>query len=530
MSTDWLEPSAEQHALQRYVTTLRERLPLILITTLLTTLAAVGYLVVANKVYSAEANMLVTPVGRDDETLSGLSILRDSSDPSRDVQTGAKLVTTRSVADRVKRDLGLEESVEKILERVEAQPVAQSNIVAVSATGDSPEQARDLANAFAASTVRDRTARLHSQLDGLIEELESRLRGRSEADTTSDTVTMRSQLARLQTLRAGQDPTIRVEARAARPESPSRPRPALTIAAGLIAGLILGVGGAFALQILDPRVRREEQLRSLYRLPILARIPVDLKRRRGFHGARPPEMLEPVTLEAYRSLRATLLASTGGYGASRSILVTSASPNEGKSTTAINLASALALVGHEVILIEADLRRPSVGDALGVETSHGTDGVLLGTVALREALVKAPAYGDSLRVLLAEEQGAAGAWMADQLFLPAAQQMIEEAKQMADFVVIDSPPLSEVMDALPLARHVEDVMLVVRFGKTQIPRLERVGEVLDQHDVRPSGFVVIGYPRGDGEGYYYQRGAEPTVSRRAGRQRRRDERKQEATR
>src|SRR5205814_3489363 len=101
----WLNPSAEQQGLARYVSTLRERKWLIALTVLVTTLAAVAYVVTASKVYKAEADLLITPVANDDPTLSGLGLISASSDPTRDVETASKLVTSTTVAKRAKAKL-----------------------------------------------------------------------------------------------------------------------------------------------------------------------------------------------------------------------------------------------------------------------------------------------------------------------------------------------------------------------------------------------------------------------------------------
>src|SRR3954454_1455337 len=100
--SSWLNPSAEQQGLARYVSTLRERKWLIVLTVLITTLAAVVYVLTASKVYNAEADLLITPVGNSDTTLSGLGLITSSSDPTRDVETASKLVTSTTVAKRVK--------------------------------------------------------------------------------------------------------------------------------------------------------------------------------------------------------------------------------------------------------------------------------------------------------------------------------------------------------------------------------------------------------------------------------------------
>jgi capsular exopolysaccharide synthesis family protein len=510
---DWRRPRFESATLQRYLQTVRERFWLIALTVLVTTLAAGAYLAVADKTYEAEADMLVTPAPSSDPVLAGLGLIRDSNDPTRDVETASKLVTTRDVAARVKTQLHLPNSLEGILDKVKAEPVAQSNIVAITAKGSTAEKARDLANAFGEGAVTDRTEKLHNQLDGEIARLKDRVSQGDSGGSGPDSLT--SKLAQLETLRGGVDPTIRLETRADAPSTPASPRPLRTLAAGILAGLVLGLGGAFALHALDPRLRREDQLRERYSLPIMARVPKEKsartssrsgKRRfrvgphRKQRRALGPRQLSPATLESYRTLRAMLSAShPEDSGKAHSILVTGPSPSEGKTTTAINVASSYALSGAQVILIEADFRRPTVGEALGVRPTVGIGKVLLGTASLEEALVPVNPFGDSLRALLVDR---AGDWLAEVLSLPAAGTVLSQAVQAADVVVIDSPPLTEVIDALPLAQQVDDVLLVVRLGSSNLSQLSRLGDLLEQNHVRPSGFVVVGVGSSDEQTYY----------------------------
>src|SRR3954452_25540380 len=498
--SSWLNPSAEQQGLARYVSTLRERKWLIVLTVLITTLAAVVYVLTASKVYNAEADLLITPVGNSDTTLSGLGLITSSSDPTRDVETALKLVTSTTVAKSVKAKLHDGGSAEQLLEKVSVAPVATSNVVAVTAEGGSPKEAQALANAFAQEAVANRTDNFHAEIDKRIATIKPQVKGTPTAAQLADPTSPASQLSQLELLRAGDDPTIRVETLADAPASPSSPKKKLSIIAGVAAGLVLGIGGAFALQVLDPRLRREEQLRRLYGLPILARIPKDARAHGA--GALAPESLSPSTIEAYRTLRATLSASRGHDARSTSILVTSPSPSEGKTTTAINLASSLALAGNKVILIEADLRRPAIAKALGIEPRHGTGSVLLETVELQDALETTRAYGNYLQVLCADYSGAASGWMADRLFLPSAQNLVIDAKKLADYVVIDSPPLSEVIDALALAQRADEVLVVVRLGKTHLTKLAHLAELLSRHSIRSVGFAVVGAQTAT-EGYYY---------------------------
>ena len=284
----------------------------------------------------------------------------------------------------------------------------------------------------------------------------------------------------------------------------------LTLAAGFFAGLVLGIGGAFAMNALDPRLRREEQLRELYSLPILARVPKEKraptftlgKRRLGIgprerNGARCRRASCP-RRRSSRSARCARCsrAQRRDDGDSRSILVTGPSPSEGKTTTAINLASSLALAGNRVILIEADFRRPTVGEALGVRARVGIGDVLLGNVALEDALVPAPPFGDNLCALLVDR---ADDWLAEVLSLPAAEALLEDAKRLADYVVLDSPPLTQVIDAMPLARQVDDVVLVVRLGSSNLdPAGASRGPARAERRSGRAGFVVVGGPRPGG--------------------------------
>jgi capsular exopolysaccharide synthesis family protein len=479
--------------------------------TLTTTLVAAAYLAVATEKYRAESSVLVIPASRDDTALNGLPVIRESSDPTRDVETAAFLVKGRNVADKVIDDLGLDQTADSLLGQVSAEPIAQSNIVSIRATADSPELARDIANGFANGVVAVRSEVVRAEAEKRVESLRDQLQ--EAQDAGEPTAEREQELAELEAIRVGGDPTMTVETKAETPPSAYSPKPMLTIIAGIFGGLILGIGAAFASNALDPRLRREEQLRELYSLPILARVPKEKraptftlgKRRLGIgprereRRALPPGELSAATLESFRTLRTMLAAQRREDGNSRSILVTGPSPSEGKTTTAINLASSLALAGNRVILIEADFRRPTVGEALGVRARVGIGDVLLGNVALEDALVLAPPFGDNLCALLVDR---ADDWLAEVLSLPAAEALLEDAKRLADYVVLDSPPLTQVIDAMPLARQVDDVVLVCRLGSSNLTQLAHLGDLLDQNGIKPAGFVVVGGAAPEESSYY----------------------------
>ena len=191
--------------------------------TIATTLVAVVYLVVADDKYRAEADLLVSPASQNDTALTGLPVIHESSDPTRDVSTAARLVTSRDVAARVQRELGLDESVGELQGAVSAEPVAQSNIVSVRAEAMSPELAADIANGFATEVVAERSEDLRRAIDQQIPRIQEQIA--AAAARGQDTQVLSAQLARLQSLRATGDPTLRVETRAQPPPCALRAAP-----------------------------------------------------------------------------------------------------------------------------------------------------------------------------------------------------------------------------------------------------------------------------------------------------------------
>ena len=489
-SADWLHPPEEQEGLKRYVETFRERFWLIVLAVAVTTGIAILYVLTATKTYEASADLLITPVTGNDPVLASLGLVGVSADPTRDVETAARLVTNTNVAEAVQVELKSPVDAQVLLSKVAAVPVAQSNIVAVTATETSPAAAKELADAFAKQAVETRTEQLHEQIEQQLPALEEQL---ASAGSTASEESVASQIAQLQLLASGPTPDMRVQTLATLPSVQASPRPVLSVAAGIVAGLILGVVAAFAAQVLDPRLRREAQLRRLYGLSILGRIPKESRTR---EEPLSPRSLSPVSAEAYRTLRSTLTVIPGNV-----ILVTGSAASEGKTTTAVNLAASLALTGKRVILIESDLRRPVLGATLeAAPVRGGVVGVLIENVSLGEALVPSGQYGHNLQLLLADYEGG---WIADLFSIPAAQRMIEEAARMADYVIVDSPPLNEVVDAMPLARMAHTVLVVVKLGTTRLDKLGQLGELLAENGIRPAGFAVVGVPRPNRSEYHY---------------------------
>jgi capsular polysaccharide biosynthesis protein len=323
---------------------------------LLAVLTVILFVSTAPRVYEAQSDMLVTPVPDDDPMLVGLPLIRSASDPTRDVETAARLVENVEVAAVVKRRLKLEASPEAILDDVSVDPVAQSNVITITASSEKAAGARALANEFARSAIAVRTQRLHAHLDTAIESLRTRIRA-SERAAVSPPAELTSRLATVETLRSGPDPTLQFETRATLPAAPSSPSVRLALAVAIFCGLLLGVAGVFLWSSLDDHVRNEADVQTFQELPVLATLP---RQSRGFGLPGADGAVSPAGAEqAYRMLRLRLLpGDVRGRAKGRAVVITSPAGREGKSTTALNLAASLAAEGSRVIVMEVDLHRP----------------------------------------------------------------------------------------------------------------------------------------------------------------------------
>lgn len=482
-----------QPGIGRTLQTIRERRRLLIGVFAAVLGAAILYLAVADNVYESRADLLISPIASQDPIFSTIGVLTQSADPTLEAETAAQLVDSSPVAERATRKLDDGTDVNALLDAISVQPIPESNIVSVTAQGPTPESARDRANAFANAAVQIRRAKVDAAIDKVLGGLRQQL---DAAGTSPAAEALATLVAELTAFKAGGDPTIQLESPASTPTSRVSPQTGLTLVLAVLGGLTLGLVVALASQALDPLLRREEQLRSLYRLPILARVPKESRRT----GPLVPTHLSPLAREAYRTLRATLAERAGSGGGPQSIVVAGSGPSEGKSTTAINLASSLALAGNSVILIEADLRRPSIGKALQVAPSSGIVSVLLGNSSLEESLIPVPNYNINFSLLLAEE---ASAEFAEILSLPVAQDLLREATRTADYVIIDSPPLSDVIDALPLAREADTVLITTHLGRTRLSKLRELSELLSANAIQPAGFVLLGVSRAGREVYEY---------------------------
>jgi Mrp family chromosome partitioning ATPase len=433
--------------------------------------------------------VLVTPVANDGPYV-GLPVVTDSSaDPARTLQTATSVLESPTAAQASARQLGGNWSRKSVSEAVSVQPRGESNIVSITGTAGSASQAAALANSYARYALAQHAAQLSSAAAGEVVQLQERQRRLIPGESSSATQ-IATQLAALSSVTAGHDPNFSLLQPAIAPTARSGSSTKLIVALALLAGLVIGTGAATATEYLSRRVRDEDEVLSLYPLPVLSRVP-PLP-----HGARDVtsfELMPPRVREAFRTLQIQLPDATPERG--RAIMFTSPSPSDGKTASAINFALMLAAANFRVILFDFDLRKPDVGARLGVRAEY-LDFFRM-NAALGELLVE-PRSAPGLRVISSRVQGDVTPLLeAVGRRLP---ELLDTARGLADYVIVDTPPIGQVSDALRAAMTVDDIVLVVRPGNTDREELKRTRELLDRMDHTPTGLLVIG-ETGVGDAY-----------------------------
>jgi succinoglycan biosynthesis transport protein ExoP len=275
-----------------------------------------------------------------------------------------------------------------------------------------------------------------------------------------------------------------------------RPRTGRNLAAGLGLGLILALVIVGIIEALDTRVRRSEEVGEVLGLPLLSRIPTPRRNQQGRLAMIDDD--DQHYSEAYRKLRVNLDFANIRQAAKK-ILVTSALEQEGKSTTVANLAVAMARAGRHVVLVDLDLRAPSLHTFFGLDGAAGLTEIALDHVHLEDALYHVPIVGASGRLDVVPV-GSIPQRPADFLESPAVDAVLTELEERADVVLIDSAPLLPVSDSIALSSKVDALVVVVASGlkRNVMGELQRA---LGACQAPCLGFVLTGAER-ETEDYY----------------------------
>jgi capsular polysaccharide biosynthesis protein/Mrp family chromosome partitioning ATPase len=512
--------STESPELTDYIRVIRERWWVIVAALVIVVVLTVVLSLVSTPQYRSEARLLYQKTNLD-QALFGSQIL-STSDQNRAVQTGAELVELKPVAEAVISQLGTSRSVSALLQMVSVRADTSTNVVSVEAVSTDATESADVANAFADQFVLSRAAADKAVVASAREVVKEQLDTLSAADTASDYgLMLKEKYETLRILESMQNGGFTVVERATTPADPFSPQPVRNAIIAFVAGLVLGTALAFLLDCLDRRIKDEKTIEKELGAPVLASVPTVGGRWGGKNGDRVASTVgfvqHPALLESFRTLRSSL--QYFGLDKEHPVwLITSALPEEGKTTTIVNLGLSLALSGKRVIVLEADLRRPALHKYLGVNQGPGLSNVLAGTSKLGDALqlVKADEFvpsegrrrqGEARGELLqrnfyALTSGPLPPNPAELLASDRMTKVIEELSHMTDCLLIDSPPVVLVSDALTVAPRTDGVILTTLLGATTRDELHQMRTIFERAGTRVIGAVAGG--RKESSAFYHK--------------------------
>lgn len=461
--------------LSDYIRVLRKSWLLIVVLAVVGVGLAAGYSLAKHPTYTASAQVFVsTEAGGD------LSDLAQGQTYTQDrITSYAGLVTTPSVLEPVIVGLHLNLTSAQLAGQVSATSPLNTTLIDITAKSGDPQEAANIANAAAES------------LTTVVQTLET-----TDADNKQSPV----KLSRVQ------DAVV--------PLAPSSPNIKLNIVLGLLLGLVVGIAIAVLRQMLDTRIRTEHDIESIVSAPIVGGTTFDPKA-----ASRPLIVADdPFSnrAEAFRTLRTNLqflnigddddagvvTADASGESTTRgrSFTVTSSLAQEGKSTTTANLGLALASTSSNILVVDADLRRPKLASYLGLEGAVGLTDVLVGRIELSEVVQR---WGTSnLYVLPA---GRIPPNPSELLGSKRMAKLIEMLEAQFDYVLYDAPPLLPVTDAAVLSKVTGGSLIVVAAGKTHKTQLKSAVSLIEQVGSSVGGIILTMLPTKGPDAYAYGR-------------------------
>lgn len=440
--------------LNDYLRVLRRNWIAIVSATLAGLLVGAAATLLVRPTYTAESQLFVAIQGSG--TVSELQ--QGNTFSQARVQSYVKTVETPVVLQSAIESLGLDTSASQLARKVTATSDIDTVIITIAAQDSSAVQAAAIAQAVASSLIE------------AVDMLERPKNG-------------------------GASPvSLSIIRPAEAPSSPSAPNTQLNLLIGLVTGLLAGIAIAFARSLLDSRVRGESDLRQVTDAALLGGMAFDADA--GTHPLLTQSGHQSPRAEAFRQLR-TNLQFANVSGKAKTVLVTSSLPGEGKSTTATNLAIALAQAGQSVCLIDADLRRPMVHEYMQLERDAGLTTALVGAVDVNDLLQ--PWGEDNLYVLTS---GQVPPNPSELLGSGEMKQLLLRLEHAFDAIIIDAPPLLPVTDAAVLSQYVGGVVVVVGSNKIRQQDLARSLDALRLVGARLLGVVLNYLPTRGPDAYH----------------------------
>jgi capsular exopolysaccharide synthesis family protein len=425
-------------------------------------------------------------------------------DPAREAATNEALATLPVVAVRAAKEMGEDTSASEVLGSVSASSGnSMADVATISAVSPSPERAAEIANGYSKAYIAFRKETDQAQVQEAINLVEHSLEGLSpEESEGTQGATLEDRLNRLKVQQALQTGRAELVQPAGVPDTPSSPKTKRNVLLGILLGLLLGFGLAALLERVDRRVRSTDELEGLFGAPIIARI----SRSKALPKTALGDILQAQEAEDFRILR-TNLRYFNVDRELKSVLLASPEPGDGKSTVARGLAAAMAEVGEDVLLLEADLRKESEFRTAGGRAAPGLSTVLSG-VPLDEVLLEVPlttATADEPRKLSVLPSGPVPPNPSELLESERMGTVMEELQGRFKVVIIDSPALGVVSDALALAPFVSEVLAIGGIRKTSQDGARAFVKQLSLLGKKPVG-VIATFTDPDKKRYsYYQR-------------------------
>jgi succinoglycan biosynthesis transport protein ExoP len=442
--------------IQDYVKILKARWMIIAVTVVVAILGALGASLWSTPQYESDSRMFVFTSGGG----SVSDNYQGNLFSQQRVSSYSEIVTSESLAARVLGVLPLDLTPAELAAKVRTTSTPETVLFSIIVTDPSPVRARDIANAMASELVTE------------VRELETPEDGGSPS--------------------AG----VKIFQEADVSSTPVSPKTKRNLALGAAVGLLLGIALAVLRDRLDNTIKGRREIEAISGKALVGTIPFD-KERKAHPAVDFQDLTQSASAEAFRELRTNLQFLEVDHPP-RVIVVTSAIPSEGKTTTAVNLAVALAEAGHHVALVEGDLRRPRVSKYMGLIGSVGMSTVLAGQATVEEVLQPTRYEG-----LQAMASGPIPPNPSELLGSEASRALLVELRSRFDYVIVDGAPLLPVTDSAVLTTHADGALLVTRYGHTKSNELARAIGNLETIGARVLGVVLALTPSKKGDMYSY---------------------------
>lgn len=519
-----MQPDAREQTIADYLAVVRRYKTLILLACVV--VPVVAYFVSAQqpKVYRASADVLIN---RQDlgTTVTGLSTETAFTDPERYMRNQAALARVPAVAEVAVEKAGLRDRAgTDLLGSSDVSARASTDVLVFSVNDNDPLNAGLLAKGYAEAFAEYRLQLATTGLARARREIQSRLAemraaGNADVATYRELVRKAQDLSTLEFLQAPAQ-VLRAPRRGAQ----IAPAPTRNATLGLVLGLVLGIGAAFLLNALDRRIRHADEVEHELQIPLLAKLPTPRRSDPATILDRAPDQ----ATEAVARLRTAFDFANAELGA-KVVMVTSAGPREGKSTTIANLAIALARTGRHVVLVDLDLRRPTLTrlfhlpDRPGITDLAARDTELVdvlqpvGVAPLRArvASIASPDVGQGrLEVITAGRTRVEPAPFVESRGLTESFRAL---RNHAEIVLVDAPPILAAGDSIALTGKVDAMLLITRLGTLTRPTLQELGRMLRRSPAPVLGLVATGAEIDEGysvyavDDYYAQGRPQPEV-------------------